>query len=68
MVWALQRNGTRRPELSVGERRRLVAVFADDVRRLEELTGREFDGWLDDEGRGEFASRSLARLSNARSA
>ena len=59
LVWALQRNGTARPELTVEDRRRLVDFFADDVRRLESLTGRSFEGWLDDEGRGEFSTRRL---------
>ena len=59
LVWALQRNRTTRPELAVEDRRHLVESFADDVRRLESLTGRSFEGWLDDEGRGEFSTRRL---------
>ena len=58
-MWALQRNRTARPELAVEDRRHLVESFADDVRRLESLTGRSFEGWLDDEGRGEFSTRRL---------
>ena len=59
LVWALQRNGTARPELAVADRRGLVDYFADDIRRLESLTGRSFEGWLGDEGRGEFSARRL---------
>ncbi len=59
LVWALQHNGTARPELAVTDRRRLVDSFADDIRLLESLTGRSFDGWLGDEGRGEFRPRRL---------
>jgi hypothetical protein len=59
LVWELQRNGTARPELAVEDRRRLVDYFADDIRRLELLTGRSFEGWLGDEGRGEFSARRL---------
>ena len=59
LVWALQRNGTTRPELAVAYRRGLVDSFADDVRRLELVTGRSFADWLGDEGRGEFSTRRL---------
>jgi hypothetical protein len=63
LVWALQRNGTARPDLDAKQRRALVEQFEPDIRTLEALTGRSYDTWLHDEGRGEF---SMRRSVNAR--
>ena len=60
LVRALQHGGTARPKLAVEDRRTLVRYYADDIVRLEGLTGRSFNSWLGDQGRGEFASRRLA--------
>ena len=60
LVRALQHGGTARPKLAVEDRRALVRYYADDIVRLERLTGRSFNSWLGDQGRGEFASRRLA--------
>ena len=60
LVRTLQRGGTDRPKLAVEDRRALVRFFADDIGRLERLTGRSYNSWLGDQGRGEFASRRLA--------
>jgi hypothetical protein len=64
LIWALQRDGTTRPRLPVEHRRFLVRYFADDIHRLETLTGHRYDSWLSDHGRGAFATRqelSVAR-------
>jgi hypothetical protein len=63
LTWALQRGGSRRPALPVGVRRELLAGFADDIRRLEAVTGEDFSDWLGDESRGEFTSRQVGAVS-----
>ena len=57
LLRVLQRGGGRRPELSVDERRRLVAHFARDIALLERVTGNSYSDWLGDQGRGEFRAR-----------
>ena len=46
-VKALQREQRTRPALSFEERRLLLPHFADDVDRLERITGRSFAHWRD---------------------
>jgi Sulfotransferase family len=57
LLWALQYGGGRRPDLTVEDRRRLVAHFATDIALLEKVTGRSYADWLGDSGRGEFSAR-----------
>lgn len=59
LLWALQYGGGPRPELAVDDRRRLVAVFAQDIALLERVTGVSYSDWLGDRGRGEFSVRRL---------
>ena len=56
---ALQRGGGPRPELSPDVRGRLVDSFADDVLRLEELTGWSLDDWTSDWDRGAYLTRRV---------
>lgn len=46
-VKALQREQRTRPALSFEERRLLLPHFADDLERLEQITGRSFAHWQD---------------------
>jgi sulfotransferase family protein len=57
LLWALYRDAGPRPQLTIDVRRRLVTFYADDVRRLERVTGDRYDEWLGDQGRGEFSTR-----------
>ena len=56
---ALQRGGGTRPELSADARRQLVDSFADDVARLEELTGWSLHDWTSDRDRGAYLTRRV---------
>ena len=51
-----------RPELAVQERRDLIAYFADDIRRVEELLGRSFWDWFSEAGAGTYRSRSRRKV------
>ena len=53
----LQRRPGNRPELSSQDRRDLAVRFADDVRRLERLTGDSYEDWLASPGRGTYSVR-----------
>jgi hypothetical protein len=55
---SLRRSGRARPNLTVQERRSLVARFADDIERLSDLTGDDHRDWLGDQGRGTYSVRS----------
>jgi hypothetical protein len=55
----LQRGGGTRPELSADVRGELVESFADDVARLEELTGWSLDDWTSDRDRGAYLTRRV---------
>lgn len=57
LLWALHAGGTARPVLGVEQRREVLAPLADDIRLLGTLTGRDYDDWLGDTGRGEFRAR-----------
>ena len=46
------------PTAPVEQRRALVGYFADDIRRLELLTGASYADWLGDQGAGEYSVRS----------
>lgn len=56
LVRALQRGSSTRPRLGGDERREVLEPLVDDVRLLEQVTGRSFDDWLTGEGRGPFAA------------
>ena len=60
LVAARHRNGARRPVLSPGERRAVLAPLADDIALLSEVTGESYADWLGDRGRGEFGPRAEA--------
>jgi hypothetical protein len=61
LIAALHRGDAHRPTLSVEARRSVVPAFAEDVARLESLTGASFQDWLSDTGRGTYSVRkSLA--------
>jgi len=53
----IQYGGGRRPDLSIADRRRLVASFAEDIAVLGEITGDSYSDWLGDRGRGEYSAR-----------
>ncbi|MGX7677903.1 sulfotransferase family protein [Jatrophihabitans sp. DSM 45814] len=53
----LHKGGGRRPSLSVEQRREALVGFLDDIALLEDVTGRSFDDWRSDAGRGEFSQR-----------
>jgi hypothetical protein len=57
LVAGLHSRHARRPTLSVDARREVLEPLLDDIALLEELTGRSFDDWRGDTGRGHFASR-----------
>jgi hypothetical protein len=59
LLWALRRDGIPRPELTVATRRRLLAFYADDIIRLERVTGDSYSDWLADRGRGAFPARAV---------
>ncbi len=67
LLWALQYGGGRRPDLTVEDRRRLVAHFATDIALLERVTGRSYADWLGDSGRGEFRARRTDQGSSVNS-
>jgi hypothetical protein len=56
---ALQRGSGIRPELSADVRRQLVDRFADDVARLEGLTGWSLDDWTSERDRGAYLTRRV---------
>ena len=58
LLAALHRGGHARPALDTAVRRELVGRLADDIALLERLTGRSFQDWLGDSGRGTYAVRS----------
>lgn len=53
----LHAGGGRRPSLSVEQRRAALSLFSEDIGVLEEVSGRSFDDWRADAGRGEFSQR-----------
>jgi hypothetical protein len=57
LLRALQRNTTARPRLTPRERQEVLEPLVDDVRLLEQVTGRSFSDWLTGEGAGEFSAR-----------
>jgi hypothetical protein len=57
LLRVLQFGGGLRPEVSVADRRRLIAHFVDDIVTLQEITGDSYRDWLGDRGRGEFTAR-----------
>jgi hypothetical protein len=59
LLWTLHRDGMPRPELPVATRRRLLAFYADDIIRLERVTGDSYSDWLADHGRGAFPARAI---------
>ena len=50
-----------RPLLAPEQRERLVPAFAEDIKLLSAITGRDFGDWLTTQSRGSFAQRSSAR-------
>ena len=59
MLKALHRNGTRRPSLTPEQRAVALEGLADDIRELEQVTGRSYDDWLGPTGAGDFGRRHL---------
>lgn len=57
LLWALQRSPEHRPELAPEARERLVARVADDIARLEQVTGQSFQDWTGERGRGTYSVR-----------
>jgi hypothetical protein len=57
VVRALHAGGSARPPLDTEQRRRAVALFADDIALLGQVLDRSFDDWLGDQGRGAFVTR-----------
>jgi hypothetical protein len=57
LLLALYANGGTRPHIPIEERRQLVRYFADDIRRLEQLTNESYADWLGDQGAGEDSVR-----------
>jgi hypothetical protein len=53
----LHKGGSRRPALTVEQRRAALTPLLDDIALLEEVTGESFDNWRADAGRGEFSQR-----------
>ncbi|MEP9382297.1 sulfotransferase [Nocardioides sp. KR10-350] len=47
-----------RPILTQEQRTRLVPAFAEDVKLLSAVTGRDFGDWLSSESKGSFSQRS----------
>jgi hypothetical protein len=47
-----------RPILTPEQREQLVPVFAEDVKLLSAVTGRDFGDWLSTESKGSFAQRA----------
>jgi hypothetical protein len=56
----LQSGGAHRPRLREDQRRELVEEFADDIAKLERLTGRGYHDWLSDQPKGTFEERRSA--------
>jgi len=61
LLAALHSGGAVRPSLDPDVRLSLVASFADDISRLEAVTGQSFQDWLHHEGRGSYTERRTAR-------
>lgn len=61
LLAALHAGAARRPPLPVEVRRAVLAPLLADVALLEELTGRSFEDWKGDTGRGSFAARRAGR-------
>ena len=57
---ALHTGDAKRPVLPAEVRRELVQEYADDIRLLERLTGRDFGDWVGDTSRGQFSSEANA--------
>lgn len=49
-----------RPLLTPEQRQQLVPAFADDIKLLSSVTGRDYSDWLSTESRGSFSQRSRA--------
>jgi hypothetical protein len=60
LVAGLHSRHASRPPLSVEARREVLEPLLDDIVLLAELTGRPFDDWKSDTGRGHFAERQGA--------
>jgi len=54
------RGSAHRPLLTPEQRQQLVPAFADDIKLLSAVTGRDFGDWLSTESRGSFTQRSQA--------
>ncbi|MDP9221839.1 MAG: sulfotransferase [Actinomycetota bacterium] len=59
LLKALHRNGTRRPRLTAEQRAVALEGLADDIRELEQVTGRSYGDWLGLTGAGDFVRRHL---------
>ena len=57
LLTALQRRHRNRPELSQDERAYLIRYFVDDIRLLEQVTGRSYSDWLTHRVGGTYSVR-----------
>jgi Sulfotransferase family len=57
LLAGLHAGATRRPSLSVAQRRDVLEPMLEDIALLEELTGRSFEDWKGDTGPGSFTAR-----------
>lgn len=57
LLAALHAGGTARPKLTVAQRREVLEPLVEDIQLLARITGRSYDDWLGDTGRGEFRAR-----------
>jgi hypothetical protein len=60
LIRSLHAGGSARPPLDPEQRRRAVALFAQDIALLGTVLDRSFDDWLGDRGRGAFVTRQEA--------
>jgi hypothetical protein len=58
LVAGLHSRDAHRPPLPVEARREVLEPLLDDIALLEQLTGRSFEDWKGDTGRGHFAART----------
>jgi hypothetical protein len=58
------RGAAHRPQLSSMQRRQLVDFFREDIELLAKMTGRNFDDWLSDVGRGGYTTRVSERIAS----
>jgi hypothetical protein len=59
LLKAIHRGGTRRPRLSPQDRAAALEGLADDIRDLEEVTGRSYADWLGPRETGDFIQRRV---------